>query len=150
MEGGKFERMREEVMQNRKNQQSEGGPSLKGTKGNDFYGVEFEGYVSKAVKSISEDMRQTSEAQYFYVNSRPVDCLNFAKVLNQTYRSLSSVAGVNAAKRPAAFVNIRVPHDSFDINVSPNKREIHWQVEKVILDCFKAALLRLLRRWLFS
>jgi DNA mismatch repair protein PMS2 len=159
-EGEDFERKREEVMQmqsssnNQANIKSEeevtqsqsqsilkGGRKGKG-KG-EFSGVEFEGYVSKAVRSISDDMRQTSEAQYFYVNSRPVDCLNFAKVLNQTYRSLSSVAGVNAAKRPAAFVNIRVPHNSFDINVSPNKRDIHWQVEKMILDCFKAALLRL-------
>lgn len=109
-----------------------------------FAGVEFEGFVSKAVGSISsENMRQTSEAQYFYVNSRPVDCPKFAKVLNKTYRSLSSVAGVNAAKRPAAFVNIKCPRNYFDVNVSPNKREIHWQNERSLLDCFQSALLKL-------
>ena len=108
-----------------------------------FYGVEFEGYVSKAVSCISDGMRQTSEAQYFYVNSRPVDCPKFGKLLNKAYRSLSSVAGVHAAKRPAAFVNIKVPLNYFDINVSPNKREIHWQMEKTLLDCFQNALMRL-------
>ena len=105
-----------------------------------FCGVEFEGFVSKAVSRISDDMRQTGEAQYFYVNGRPVDCPKFAKMLNKTYRSLSSVAGVNAAKRPAAFVNIRVPGNYCDVNVSPDKREIQWQLEKVVLDCFSAAL----------
>ncbi|QDZ21121.1 DNA mismatch repair protein PMS1 [Chloropicon primus] len=108
-----------------------------------FCGVEFEGYVSKAVSCISEDMRQTSEAQYFYVNSRPVDCPKFSKLLNKTYRSLSSVAGVNAAKRPSAFINIKVPRNYCDINVSPNKREIQWEVEKVVLECFRIALMKL-------
>ena len=45
------------------------------------------------------------DRQFFYVNGRPVDLPKAVKLLNETYRSLSSPAA--AASKPAAVVDIR-------------------------------------------
>ena len=57
--------------------------------------------------------RAATDRQFFFVNGRPVDVPKFAKVLNETYRSLSSPAG--ASSRPMAVVNIQMPSMRHDL-----------------------------------
>ena len=58
--------------------------------------------------------RAASDRQFFFVNGRPVDVPKFVKVLNDTYRSLSSLAG--AASRPTAIVNVQMPSTRRDLS----------------------------------
>eukprot|EP00887_Chlorella_sp_A99_P005158 scaffold40.g5158.t1 len=96
-------------------------------------GLTITGYVSKAAAGSG---RAAGDRQFFYVNGRPVDLPKAAKVLNETYRSLSSPAA--ATSKPMAVLDFRLPPDSFDVNVTPDKRK-----EKAILSAFQRALQQL-------
>lgn len=60
------------------------------------------GWVSKATAGSG---RAAGDRQFFYINGRPVDLPKAAKVLNETYRSLSSPAA--ATSKPIAVVDFR-------------------------------------------
>ena len=51
--------------------------------------------------------RAATDRQFFFLNGRPVDLPKFARVLNETYRSLSSPAA--ASSRPMAIVDLQLP-----------------------------------------
>ena len=65
-------------------------------------GVSVSGWVSKATAPSG---RSAGDRQFFFLNGRPVDLPKAVKLLNETYRSLSSPAA--ASSKPMAVVDFR-------------------------------------------
>ena len=79
--------------------------------------------------------RATSDRQFFYVNGRPVDLPRAARALNEAYHSF------NVQQTPAAVLDFRLPTDSYDVNVTPDKRHIMLHAEEALVAAFSEALL---------
>jgi hypothetical protein len=79
--------------------------------------------------------RATSDRQFFYVNGRPVDLPRAARALNEAYHTF------NAQQTPAAVLDFRLPTDSYDVNVTPDKRRIMLHAEEALIAAFGVALL---------
>ncbi|PRW39172.1 mismatch repair endonuclease PMS2 [Chlorella sorokiniana] len=97
--------------------------------------VTIAGWVSKATASSG---RAAGDRQFFFLNGRPVDLPKATKALNECYRSLSSPAA--AASKPMAVVDFRLPPDTFDVNVTPDKRKVFLHAEKKVLAAFTEGL----------
>jgi hypothetical protein len=78
--------------------------------------------------------RASGDRQFLYVNGRPVDLPRVAKALNEVYRAF------NAAQLPAAVLDVRLPTDAYDVNVTPDKRRVMLHAEDVLLSALRAAL----------
>lgn len=89
------------------------------------------GLVSKAGTGVG---RSNNEKQFFYLNGRPVDLPRVMKALNECWRQYEM------GHKPAAILNFALPHGTFDVNVSPDKREVLIIAEGALLDAFKAGL----------
>ncbi|GFH27977.1 DNA mismatch repair PMS1 isoform X3, partial [Haematococcus lacustris] len=85
--------------------------------------MKISGYVSKAAAGVKGD----TSRQFFSINGRPVDLPKAAKVLNDTYRSLTSAA--NAGVKPVAILDIHMPPNTYDVNVTPDKRKVFMEAE---------------------
>ncbi|KAL4438704.1 hypothetical protein ABPG77_006308 [Micractinium sp. CCAP 211/92] len=97
--------------------------------------VTITGWVSKATANSG---RSAGDRQFFFLNGRPIDLPRATKALNETYRSLSSPAA--ASSKPMAVVDFRLPTDSYDVNVTPDKRKVFLHAEKKILEAFQQGL----------
>jgi DNA mismatch repair protein PMS2 len=91
----------------------------------------IDGFVSRAIHSTG---RSAGDRQFFFINRRPVDLPRFARTANDAYRLL------NKKQYPMLFLNISLPTDAYDVNVTPNKREIMLHTERQLLDALKVAL----------
>jgi DNA mismatch repair protein PMS2 len=78
-------------------------------------GAKVEGLVSKAgaAKGGAYDW------QYFSINGRPVELPRVSRILGDAWRSVEGVK-----KRPACVLCFTLPKAMFDVNLSPNKREV--------------------------
>jgi DNA mismatch repair protein PMS2 len=85
----------------------------------------IKGYVSKAGAGVG---RSDNDRQFIFCNGRPVDLPRFTKVLNEVWRRYEM------KHKPAFIINIEVPAGAFDINLSPDKREIVLTNESLILE----------------
>ena len=85
--------------------------------------IQVEGFVSKFGEGIG---LATSDRQFWFINGRPVDIPKASKVLNMVWRQHEM------KHKPAFFLNWKLPPGSFDINVTPNKREV-FLVDEVVL-----------------
>ncbi|XP_075224160.1 mismatch repair endonuclease PMS2 [Lycorma delicatula] len=81
--------------------------------------------------------RSTTDRQFFYINSRPCEPSKVIKVVNEVYHQY------NLHQSPFVFLNIKVPRDSVDVNVTPDKRQIFLDQEKILLDIIKESLQKL-------
>ncbi|KAK9915857.1 hypothetical protein WJX75_005272 [Coccomyxa subellipsoidea] len=102
-------------------------------------GISMHGFVSRASASFG---KLAGERHYFFLNGRPVNLPKFSKVLMDTYRIYTS-CGNTANVRPTAFIDIRLPKDSYDINVTPDKRKALIHQEQSLLEAFQKALVRM-------
>ncbi|MEW5316024.1 MAG: hypothetical protein WDW38_007416 [Sanguina aurantia] len=100
-------------------------------------GLTISGYVSKANAGVRGD----ASRQFFFLNGRPVDLPKAAKLLNDTYRSLSSA--MNNTVKPAAVLDFGLARDGVDVNVTPDKRQVFIAGEAEALAEFEKALLQL-------
>eukprot|EP00884_Botryococcus_braunii_P005905 jgi/Botrbrau1/15315/Bobra.0319s0005.2 len=98
-------------------------------------GISIYGYVSKACTGLS---RSAGERQFFFLNGRPVDLPKVARMLNDLYRSVASHAATH--RRPMVILDLRLPRDSYDINVTPDKRKTFLHHEAAILEALEKAL----------
>lgn len=88
----------------------------------------IEGFVSKAGHGVG---RSDSDRQYFYVNGRPVHIPKFNKVLNEVWRNYEM------KHKPACVMDVGLPKEYVDVNVSPDKRDTFLQ--KVEFECMMIA-----------
>jgi DNA mismatch repair protein MutL len=94
-------------------------------------GVRIEGMVSRAGEGVG---RSDSDRQFTFVNGRPVDLSRALKALNEVWRHYEMKA------KPSAVLDVKLPPGSFDVNVTPDKREVFITSELEIIDSLKAAL----------
>ncbi|TPX31918.1 hypothetical protein SmJEL517_g04874 [Synchytrium microbalum] len=93
--------------------------------------IHVQGYMSKPSFGCG---RNTSDRQFFFVNKRPFDSVKFTKALNEVYRSY------NSNQLPIVFVNVTLSPDTYDVNLTPDKRTILFHHEDAILELFKTKL----------
>jgi DNA mismatch repair ATPase MutL len=95
-------------------------------------GCVLQGHVSKPEPGTG---RSSGDRQFFYVNGRPVDLPRASKIMNETYRAF--VAG---AQCPFVLLNFIMPPDSYDVNVTPDKRKVLLHDEEALLKTAKAVV----------
>ncbi|CAI5481515.1 unnamed protein product [Closterium sp. Yama58-4] len=78
--------------------------------------------------------RSSGDRQFFFLNGRPVDLPRLSKLLNELYRSFNSL------QFPAAFLNVSLSADAYDVNVTPDKRKVFLHSEAALLSGLRAAL----------
>ncbi|KAK0645545.1 hypothetical protein B0T16DRAFT_509308 [Cercophora newfieldiana] len=112
------------------------GPGKKGMTGDDGNTTEVRvmGHVSRPSHG---EGRQTPDRQMFYVNGRPCGLPQFAKVINEVYRSY------NAPQTPFIFADIQLDTHLYDVNVSPDKRTILLHDQGQMLDNLRESLVEL-------
>lgn len=79
----------------------------------------FDGFVSKMGSGSGKD--NSEQHQLWYLNGRPVDLKKMTKMVNEVWRQYETK---NTNSKPAFILNISLTPGSYDINLSPNKREV--------------------------
>ena len=87
-------------------------------------GVSVTGYVSSPLFT-----RGNRSLQYFYVNGRCVKSLVCMTALEEGFRN-----SIMVGKFPACVLNITMPPELCDVNVSPSKTEVRFAFEKSVFD----------------
>lgn len=96
-----------------------------------------EGLVSKAPTLTGRDGSVARNAQFFCINGRPVDLPKVSKTLSEAWRTLEG----STKKKPACILHFTLPKNSFDVNLSPNKRHVLLTEEKKICEMVYAGAL---------
>lgn len=95
-------------------------------------GFKIEGFVSSSEHGKG---RSAKDRQFFYVNSRPVEPKAVTKIFNDVYRRY------NAHQFPFVLLNLKMSQSDLDVNLTPDKRQILINNEKLLLLAIKRALL---------
>lgn len=92
----------------------------------------FDFFISSAQHGSG---RSTADRQFYFINNRPCEAGKIAKLVNETYRQF------NCNQYPFVYLNLILTKSEIDVNVTPDKRQIYLQREKLILAYVKASLL---------
>ncbi|MEQ2303413.1 hypothetical protein AMECASPLE_016713 [Ameca splendens] len=90
------------------------------------------GFVSTVDHGVG---RSVSDRQFFFINSRPCDPIKVSKLTNEVYHMY------NRHQYPFVALNIAVASDCVDVNVTPDKRQVFLQEEKLLLAILKSSLI---------
>jgi DNA mismatch repair protein PMS2 len=93
--------------------------------------VLIKGLISKPAKGSG---RTSSDRQFLYINGRPWDSLKVTKAFNEIYRQF------NGSQYPVIVADLTLPTDSYDVNVSPDKRTIFLHDEQQLVEALKTGL----------
>ncbi|XP_029953214.1 mismatch repair endonuclease PMS2 [Salarias fasciatus] len=89
------------------------------------------GFVSHGEHGVG---RSATDRQFFFINNRPCDPLKVIKLVNEVYHMY------NRHQYPFVALNIAVASECVDVNVTPDKRQIFLQEEKLLLTILKSSL----------
>ncbi|KAM6250026.1 mismatch repair endonuclease PMS2 isoform 2-T2 [Porphyrio hochstetteri] len=92
------------------------------------------GFISRCDHGVG---RSTTDRQFFFINQRPCDPAKVVKLVNEVYHQY------NKHQYPFVVLNICVDSECVDINVTPDKRQILLQEEKLLLAILKTSLMQL-------
>ncbi|XP_067631520.1 mismatch repair endonuclease PMS2 [Eurosta solidaginis] len=92
----------------------------------------LEGFVSSCSHGAG---RSSKDRQYFFINSRPCEPKNISKIVNETYHRY------NGQQYPFIFLNINTARTDVDVNLTPDKRQLLLNNEKILLIAIKKALI---------
>ncbi|XP_056286683.1 mismatch repair endonuclease PMS2 isoform X1 [Pseudoliparis swirei] len=92
------------------------------------------GFVSRGDHGVG---RSATDRQFFFINNRPYDPLKVTKLVNEVYHTY------NRHQYPFVALNIAVAHECVDVNVTPDKRQIFLQEEKLLLAILKTSLINM-------
>ncbi|XP_054285964.1 mismatch repair endonuclease PMS2-like [Macrosteles quadrilineatus] len=92
---------------------------------------QLEGLVSSCAHGLG---RSTNDRQFYYVNSRPCEPTKVVKAVNEVFHQY------NLHQQPFVFLNVSSARDSVDVNVTPDKRQVFLEHEKLLLATVKASL----------
>lgn len=95
---------------------------------------QIEGVISSCAHGAG---RSSNDRQFYYINSRPCEPTKISKVVNEVYKQF------NVNQSPFVFLNIKVEHQDVDVNVTPDKRQIFLNHEKILTALLKQALIKL-------
>lgn len=93
--------------------------------------VHVDGHISKPVFG---EGRQAPDRQMYFVNGRPCQLPQISKAFNEVYKSF------NVSQSPFVFANLIMDTNSYDVNVSPDKRTIMLHDQAALIDSLKDAL----------
>ena len=93
--------------------------------------VSIVGHISKPVFG---EGRQIPDRQMFFVNGRPCGLDQIRKAINEVYKSY------NVSQSPFIFANLCMDTNSYDVNVSPDKRTIFLHNAAPLTDRLKEEL----------
>ncbi|THZ87861.1 DNA mismatch repair protein MutL [Aureobasidium pullulans] len=96
--------------------------------------VKVEGHISRPVTG---EGRSAPDRQMFYVNSRPCGLPQVAKIFNEVYKAF------NISQSPFVFANLIMDTNSYDVNVSPDKRTILLHDQGALLESLRESLMEL-------
>ncbi|XP_064105933.1 mismatch repair endonuclease PMS2-like [Macrobrachium nipponense] len=102
------------------------------SKGNCLFNIE--GFISSCAHGQG---RSTTDRQFYFINCRPCDPAKVMKLVNEVYHYY------NRHQSPFVVLNIRLKEDDVDINVTPDKRQILVNNEKLMLATIKTSLIKL-------
>ncbi|NWU63252.1 PMS2 endonuclease, partial [Pterocles burchelli] len=92
------------------------------------------GFISRCDHGVG---RSTTDRQFFFINQRPCDPAKVVKLVNEVYHVY------NKHQYPFVVLNISVDSECVDINVTPDKRQIFLQEEKLLLAILKTSLMEM-------
>ncbi|XP_056432924.1 mismatch repair endonuclease PMS2 [Gadus chalcogrammus] len=90
------------------------------------------GFVSRGDHGVG---RSATDRQFFFINKRPCDPSKVTKIVNEVYHMY------NRHQYPFVALNIAVASECVDVNVTPDKRQIFLQEEKLLLAILKTSLM---------
>ncbi|KAJ7984683.1 hypothetical protein DPEC_G00357290 [Dallia pectoralis] len=96
---------------------------------NDLFAIS--GFVSRGDHGVG---RSAVDRQFYYVNKRPCDPSKISKLVNEVYHTF------NRHQYPFVALNITVASECVDVNVTPDKRQVFLQEEKLLLAIIKSSL----------
>ncbi|KAL3876687.1 hypothetical protein ACJMK2_034491 [Sinanodonta woodiana] len=102
--------------------------------GENSHGLKVEGFVSKCDHGLG---RSSTDRQFIFINKRPCDLPKVSKVVNEAYHQY------NRHQYPFTALLITMDKETVDMNVTPDKRQIFIQKEKLLLAIIKASLIAL-------
>jgi len=94
-------------------------------------GIKVEGLISKAAPACG---LSSGDRQMFFLNKRPVDVPKLAKAINEVYRQY------NMHQYPIYFLNISMATSAYDVNVTPDKRQIMFHNEAGLVEVMSCSL----------
>lgn len=94
-------------------------------------GVTLSGYISEPVFGKGE---QSSEKQFLFINNRPTKHPRISRAITETYKVFNSV------ESPFFTLNLELARSAYDVNVSPDKRQILLHNEERLLQELREAL----------
>ena len=86
--------------------------------------ISVSGYISSPLFA-----RANRSMQYFFVNTRSIKSVICMSALEEAYRN-----SIMVGKFPACVLNINLPPNEVDVNVSPSKTEVRFAYEKNVFD----------------
>ncbi|KAJ8974600.1 hypothetical protein NQ317_019345 [Molorchus minor] len=92
----------------------------------------FEFLISSVVHGSG---RSTTDRQFYYINSRPCEPSKIIKLVNEIYKQF------NFGQYPFVFLNVMTKSSLVDVNVTPDKRQVFIENEKILLATLKSSLL---------
>ena len=82
--------------------------------------------------------RATSDRQFFYINKRPCDMPKVSKLVNEVYHQF------NRHEYPFIYLNVQSDTlQNVDVNITPDKRTIFLENEKLLFATVKSCLIEL-------
>ncbi|XP_036752972.2 mismatch repair endonuclease PMS2 isoform X3 [Manis pentadactyla] len=90
------------------------------------------GFVSRCTHGVG---RGSTDRQFFFINRRPCDPAKVSRLVNEVYHMY------NRHQYPFVVLNISVDSECVDVNVTPDKRQILLQEEKLLLAVLKTSLI---------
>ncbi|XP_076779731.1 mismatch repair endonuclease PMS2 isoform X2 [Arvicanthis niloticus] len=90
------------------------------------------GFISQCTHGAG---RSATDRQFFFINQRPCDPAKVSKLVNEVYHMY------NRHQYPFVVLNVSVDSECVDINVTPDKRQILLQDEKLLLAVLKTSLI---------
>ncbi|CAO1617648.1 unnamed protein product [Jaminaea pallidilutea] len=93
--------------------------------------VTVKGIISKPMRGHG---RTSSDRQFFYVNGRPWENVKLSRAFNEIYRHY------NSNQMPVVVADFILATDSYDVNISPDKRTIFLHEEQPMIEALKQGL----------
>ncbi|XP_053683358.1 mismatch repair endonuclease PMS2 [Sabethes cyaneus] len=93
----------------------------------------IEGYVSSCAHGSG---RSSKDRQFFYINSRPCEPTQIMKLVNETYHKY------NPNQNPFVYLNLKMDRSDVDVNLTPDKRQLLINNEKILLLALKKSILK--------
>lgn len=101
----------------------------------DFFKIE--GYISSCSHGQG---RSAPDRQYLYVNKRPCDHSKITKLINEVYHQF------NRTQYPMFVLSIKLDSHNVDVNVTPDKLQMFFKNENILLAILKSSLVKMFER----